>query len=147
MSEEILPIIKIGDPVLREMCVPIEDVASEETKQLIANMLTTAKNTPCAGLAASQVGVIKRIFLMKPDVTEDFLVVINPKIISWSDEKEEMTEGCLSIPGVVKVKSRFKSVSVEYTVPAGYKKKETFTGWKARVFQHEFDHLNGILMI
>jgi len=147
MSEEILPIIKIGDPVLREMCVPIEDVASEETKQLIANMLATAKNTSCAGLAAPQVGVIKRIFLMKPDISGDFLVIINPKIISWSEEKEKMAEGCLSIPGVSKVKSRFKSISVEYTVPAGYQKKESFSGWEARVFQHEFDHLNGVLMI
>lgn len=147
MTEEILPIIKIGDPVLKEMCVSIEEVGSEETKQLIANMLATAKNTPCAGLAAPQVGIIKRIFLMKPNIGGDFVVVINPKIISWSDEKEEMTEGCLSIPGVAKVKSRFKSISVEYTVPAGYQKKDTFSGWEARIFQHEFDHLNGVLMI
>lgn len=147
MSGNILPIITVEDPILKEMCVSIEDVASEETKQLIADMLATAKNRPCAGLAAPQVGVIKRIFLMKPDIGGDFLVVINPKIISWSDEKEEMAEGCLSIPGVSKIKSRFKSISVEYTVPAGYQKKDTFSGWEARVFQHEFDHLNGVLMI
>jgi peptide deformylase len=95
------------------------------------------------GLAANQVGIPLRVFVMK-GAPENF-VCFNPKIVVASEEQELLEEGCLSFPGVnVKVK-RPKSIKARFQTPSGETTTMTFTGLTARVFQHELDHLDGIV--
>lgn len=138
----VLPILRWPDPRLSTPCAPVEgDVA-----QLAADMLETMYAAPGRGLAAPQVGVLKRLFVM--DVawktgTPDPVVCINPAILWRSDEVAEGAEGCLSIPGISTQVTRAVAIRLAWTTLAGERREADLTGFAAICAQHEYDHLDG----
>lgn len=103
----------------------------------------TAHEDNCAGLAAIQLGIPKRVIVVKEG--SNFVTYINPVIVKRSRESYVATEGCLSLDGPRTVK-RYRSVMVSYTTPNGKKKSKTFDGFVAEILQHEIDHCNGALI-
>lgn len=142
-------IIPYGARVLRE---PADEVISvdEELKGLVVDMTETLKAAGGIGLAAPQVGVSKRLFIVDWSILEEggkLEVFINPRILKASPEKEVGSEGCLSLPQLLLDIKRPKWVEVEYTRLDGEQVKMVLTDFPARVFQHEYDHLEGKLII
>ncbi len=150
-----LEITELGNSVLRRRADTVKDIRDKKIQKLIDDMVATVAEAHGAGLAAPQVDSSLRIFVMAehpgeryPDAGEmEARVVINPKIISASKTMEKGWEGCLSIPGVRGLVPRHKSISVRYTDREGNSVKSTFSDFVARVFQHEYDHLNGIVFL
>ncbi|SDC43841.1 peptide deformylase [Geotoga petraea] len=132
----------IGDPVLRKKTKEIEKF-DEELKLLIEKMFSEMYRLDGVGLAAPQVGMSYKFFVM--DDGENKKTVINPKIKSFSEDQIIFEEGCLSIPEVFAEIERPKTITVEYYNESGEKIEEELTDYTARIFQHENDHLNGIL--
>ena len=142
-------IVTDGHPTLRKVAKKVDpkEIADPLFQQLIDDMFATMYAAPGVGLAAPQVNVSKRIFVM--DVQDDeheSAVVINPKFELTEDE-EEMTEGCLSVPGYVGEITRFKHVAVSGLDRNGNKIRLEGEGLFAQCLQHEIDHLNGVLYI
>ncbi|HZZ65199.1 MAG TPA: peptide deformylase [Candidatus Baltobacteraceae bacterium] len=144
-------IITDGHPTLRKIAkkVNAKEISDPLFQQLIDDMFETMYNAPGVGLAAPQVNVGKRLFVM--DVGEDEqhpdggrYVVINPKI-ELAQEEVEMTEGCLSVPGYVGDITRFSHVAVSGLDRHGEKVRLEGRGLFAQCLQHEIDHLNGVL--
>lgn len=155
----ILPIVAYGDPVLRKKGEDI-DKNYPDLKQLIANMQETMYNASGVGLAAHQIGKAIRLFVIDASpfgededfdeaervVLRDFKhVFINPKIILEEGEEWAFNEGCLSIPDVRQDVYRKSIITIEYLDEDFNKKSEVLNGLAARVFQHEYDHIEGIL--
>ena len=138
----LLTIVKEGDDILRKKCREV-DVITPRIKTLIEDMIETLHEAQGAGLAAPQVGVLKRIALVETEPGET-IVLINPKIVAYYGEQEEL-EGCLSIPGKWGVTKRPMGVTVNAIDINGNPVTYTGTGLKARAFCHEIDHLDGIL--
>ena len=139
-----LKIVKVGDPVLRTVCRPVDKI-TPRTIQLIDDMIETMRAADGVGLAAPQVGVLRRIVVIEtPD--DGLIELINPKIIAFAGEQRS-EEGCLSIPGKYGTTVRPMHVTVRATNRNG----ETFdisgTGLLAKAFCHEIDHLDGKLYI
>ena len=97
------------------------------------------------GIAAPQVGISERFFIMVPD-SEPF-VIINPRLLDKSSTRVKDWEGCLSIPGIRGKVPRYKSIVVEFMTTDGETVKAELKGWPARIFQHELDHLDGIVFL
>jgi len=143
----ILEIKKFNEPVLRKKCEKVKKV-DEEIKKLIVDMVQTMKEEQGIGLAAPQVGVSKRVIVVQTDLEgRRILALVNPKIIKKSQEKEKDEEGCLSFPGIFLEIKRAKEVEVEGLDIKREKIKLKAKGLLARVFQHEIDHLDGVLFI
>lgn len=155
----ILPIVAYGDPVLRKAGKEI-DPDYPELETLITNMKETMYNADGVGLAAPQIGKSLRLFLVDAspfaedkELEEDereFLktfnhVFINPKIIKEEGEEWAFNEGCLSIPEVREDVFRHEKITIEYQDEKFEKHTQVLTGLAARVFQHEYDHIEGIL--
>lgn len=155
----ILPIIAYGDPVLRKVCDTIPEDYPELSK-LIEDMFQTMYHSNGVGIAAPQVGLAIRLFVVdtngfseNEDLTseeKEYLrnfkkVFINAKIIEEEGQPWAFNEGCLSIPGVTEDVSRKPTLVIEYQDEHFVKHNETFTGLAARVIQHEYDHIEGIL--
>ena len=137
---------KFGDPVLRSPASPVEDFGSElasEAERMVAIM----HDALGVGLAATQLGVMRRLLVFQagPDATPTALV--NPEIEWRSDDLETAEEGCLSLPGVVVDVERPLHVRVRGTDAAGEALRIEASGLEARVIQHEVDHLDGVLML
>jgi len=111
--------------------------------EVVEDMFTLMKDNNGMGLAAPQVGINKRFFIMSYD--EQDYVCCNPKLISANIRTESAIEGCLSFPGVKVRVERSESAKVQYTTPGGTKRTRTFRGVLARCFLHELDHLDGIV--
>jgi peptide deformylase len=144
-----LEIIQIGHPTLREIAreLTVEEIRSPEIQTLIDDMVFTMKRASGVGLAAPQVNQSLRLFVMKSGLSVPLTVVINPKI-EYLEEAgtQNSTEGCLSIPGqTVRVK-RFKKLRMSYLNRHGEEMFEEVRGFKAIISQHEYDHLNGVLI-
>lgn len=141
----ILDITKLGEPILREKAQPVAEV-NDEIRQLCEDMFETMIEAEGVGLAGPQVGKNLRLFVLIAD-DEVRRVFINPQIIKTSEEVGEYDEGCLSIPQVYETITR----PVAVTVQALNEKGKPFTleadGFLARIIQHEYDHLDGILYI
>jgi peptide deformylase len=144
-----LPIILFPDPILRKAALPVERVDAGMLR-LAADMLETMYRAPGVGLAAPQVGVSRRIFVM--DASRDPepaapRVFLNPEILASGDETRIYEEGCLSIPEMFAEVERPAAVVVGYLSLEGEMREERLEGHGATVAQHEIDHLNGILFI
>lgn len=111
--------------------------------ELVETLLKTMVDTKGVGLSANQLGLPYRVFVMRGD--EYNFAFFNPNIVSYSSEIDVREEGCLSVPGVVVKVPRSKTVRVRFQTPSGAVDTKTFDGLSARVIQHEFDHLNGVL--
>jgi peptide deformylase len=134
----------IGDPALREKCREVTST-DEEVKDLFKKMADTLAASPGrVGLAASQVGVLKRIFIY--DLGYGPRCIINPEIVETEDETF-CEEGCLSIPGIYVSLPRFGRVKVKCTTLSGHNIVLEAEGFTAQVLQHECDHLEGVLII
>ena len=144
----LIPIITIPDPVLRKVAAPITEI-TDGVRQLLTDMAETMYDAPGIGLAAPQISISQRLIVMDcgKDETPELFKMINPEIISRSDELAVLEEGCLSIPDQTAEVERPASVEVKYTDIAGGEQRLTCEGLLAACVQHEVDHLNGMLFI
>jgi peptide deformylase len=147
----ILKIARMGHPVLLQRAVEVADPGSPEIARLIRDMAETLDDAGGVGLAAPQVFTALRLSLyLVPASRADedavpLTAVINPVITPLDEDMELGWEGCLSIPGLRAAVPRHKRIRLEYTDEKGVAAGRTIAGFHARVVQHEFDHLNGIL--
>ena len=137
------------DPILRKKCEPLEKVDTE-TKKLMDDMLETMYAAPGIGLAAIQVGILKRLVVLdisKGEEEKKPMFLINPKIIHQSKKTSIYEEGCLSLPGQFAEIERPAECILKYIDYNGKEKELKADGLLATCVQHEVDHLNGILFI
>ena len=148
-------ITELGNPVLRQEAESVESISDSEIQELIDDMILTAAEASGVGIAAPQVSESLRIFIIAgtaspryPDAPEtETKVIINPEIVSVSDELEKGWEGCLSIPGLRALVPRHKSIRAVYRDRNDNLVEEGFSDFAARVFQHEYDHINGVVFL
>jgi peptide deformylase len=141
----VLPILIWPDARLKQRGTPVR---SEQLDDLIADMFDTMYAAKGRGLAAPQVGVSKRLFVMDCTWKEgppSPMVMINPTIMATENDPVAADEGCLSIPGVLVEVTRPKAVTLQWTARKGDIHMADFDGFEARCIQHEFDHLNGVV--
>jgi peptide deformylase len=154
----IRPIIGPNNPLLRRKARVVANPNTPAVQQLIEDMIATMRDAPGVGLAAPQVAVGQRIVVVEfgeapegaPDDFEPekkLYVFVNPEIVARSDEMEDGAEGCLSLPGYAGNVMRHKAVTVKALNRKGKPIKVKARGWLARIFQHEIDHLDGVLFI
>ena len=137
-------ILTDDDPILRQVSEPVSTFDGELVVWCDA-LVETMKKANGAGISAPQVGVSKRIIVIT-DTCGEPIVMINPKMVDHSTKLFTMEEGCLSLPGRCVDVVRPFIVKVEYQDTSGHKLKQELDFWASRVFQHELDHLNGVLM-
>lgn len=145
----IRPILVLPDPRLRAVADPVEAI-DEDIKKLAADMLETMYAAPGIGLAATQIGEMKRVVVMdlsKENEPKDPIVMINPEILKFSEETVTTEEGCLSIPELYYDVERPAAVTVRYTDLEGKTVERDATERLAICIQHEIDHLDGVLYI
>lgn len=144
------PILIHPDPRLKKVCAPVPQI-TPEVRRLAEDMLDTMYHAPGVGLAAPQVGVLARLFVMDCVKEEGAaprpLVLINPEVVWSSDEVSTYEEGCLSIPEQYAEVTRPARVRMRWTDLAGAGQEEEFAGLWATCAQHELDHLNGKLFV
>ena len=136
-------VVQVGDDVLRQKCFPVEEF-DEKLWKLLDDMKETVKKEEGAGLAAPQVGVLRRLAVV--DVDEGYFELINPVIVSQKGEQSGW-EGCLSVRGKSGIVSRPMKVVVVYQDRNGEKQTIKAKGFFARAICHELDHLDGVLYI
>ena len=146
----IFPIVAYGDPVLKKRAADIKK-DYDGLDELIESMYETMYASSGVGLAAPQIGLSIRLFVIdgapfeEDEVSEFKEVFINPVIVEESGEKWKFNEGCLSIPGIREDVSRNPVITLEYYDRNWSRQKRTFTGLAARIIQHEYDHIEGVL--
>ena len=137
-------IVKVGDPVLRQKCRPVEKFDAR-LHALLDDMVETMRDADGVGLAAPQVGILRRVVVVEC-VEGEVIELINPKIIAFSGEQEGQ-EGCLSVPGEAGIVRRPMHVTVRAQDRNGNTFEHNGSGLLARAFCHELDHLDGKLYI
>ena len=150
-----LKIAQLGQPVLRKMAqaIPAEDIASPAFQQFVADMRETLEVAGGVGLAAPQVFTSRRVFLARilPPASENekpgIEVFVNPRLTGLSEEAVSAWEGCLSYVELLVRVPRLRAVRVDYLNAMGEPRAMALEGFPARVVQHEFDHLEGILTL
>lgn len=143
-----LKIIQYPDPRLRKVAEEVApDEFNDDLRALVARMFDLMRQDGGVGLAAPQVGILKRIFVINPTGKEgDDQAYVNP-VLSDPEESEKGEEGCLSLPGIRADILRDFRITCAARDPHGNAFTETAEGYKARIWQHEFDHLNGALIL
>ena len=147
-AAKLIPIVKIPDPILRQIAQPVDEI-TDGVRQLLDDMAATMYDAPGIGLAAPQINVSQRLVVIdcgKDDVPELYKMV-NPEIIALSEEQAVLEEGCLSIPDQTAEVTRPAEVSIRYLDETGTSQTLTADGLLAACIQHEIDHLNGVLFI
>lgn len=139
-----LTIRTLGDKVLTQKAKRVANV-DDSIRNICISMVDTMNVNNGVGLAANQVGILKRIVVIK-DGEED-KVMINPEIVEYSQEICDMKEGCLSIPDTFLDIQRPETIKVKYRNMKGKPHFETYSGLTSRIIQHEIDHLDGIVMV
>lgn len=149
-------IVTLPDPVLRRKARPVKKI-DKDLQALIDDMIETMRDAPGVGLAAPQVGISDRLIVVEyadppegereeaEEVKPKLYVVINPEIVKTSREAVVGIEGCLSIPSLVGEVERYEMVQVKGLNRHGQPMKIKAEGWLARIFQHEIDHVDGVL--
>ena len=151
----ILDIAELGNPILRCQSQAIDRVREPKILQLIEDLIATAELNNGVGIAAPQVSQSYRLFIVasRPSIRYPQApkmhptAMINPTIISYSGEIVKDWEGCLSVPGLRGLVPRDRAIEVEYTTITGDRVRKIFTDFIARIFQHELDHLDGIVFL
>ncbi len=152
---EILQISQLGNPVLRQPSQVVENIQDSRIQQLIDNLIFTVGHAHGVGIAAPQVARGDRLFIVasRPNLRYpqapkmEPTAMINPRIVASSTETVKDWEGCLSIPGMRGLVPRSKAIEIEYTSRDGQLHKQELTDFVARIFQHEHDHLDGIVFL
>jgi peptide deformylase len=153
----VLPVATVGDPVLRERAaeVALEDLRSPAVQRLIDDMIETMRAAGGAGLAATQVSAAVRIAVLEVDHNPRYpykppiplTVIVNPTIEPLSSQKLLINEGCLSVPDLRGDLERWVEVRVSYLDRDGSERETLARGLTAGTFQHEVDHLDGVLFL
>ena len=150
-SVSILKIAKIGHPILLKKTKEVKEIGSDSIKKIVYDMSETMLDTNGAGLAAPQIHINRRILIFRnPDIVEENIKIeitalINPTIEKITEETNDAWEGCLSIPGMLGLVRRYSKIKYSgYDLEGNIINKEA-ENLHARIVQHEFDHLNGIL--
>ena len=149
----IVPIIKYGSPILRKHLSIVTE--ADNMEEIATNLFDTVKKIHGVGLAAPQIGILKCVFVIDttlfPNDNERVekykKVFMNPEIIWASSNEVCFTEGCLSIPGIKEEVMRPDKIRVRYLDMSFNRIEEELDGVKSRIFQHEYDHLEGVLFI
>ncbi len=152
---EILEIIQLGHPILRSQAQNVDNIHSSQVQSLIDNLLATVIASNGVGIAAPQVASRDRLFIVAsrpnpryPNAPEmEPTAMINPQILANSSQLVTGWEGCLSIPGIRGLVPRYQAIEVEYSDRTGKLHKQELTDFVARIFQHELDHLDGIVFV
>jgi len=148
-------IAQLGAGVLRRRSKAVVDAHREDTQGLIANLQATLAYSQGVGLAAPQISVLRRVIIVASKPTKRYpnaplmepTVMINPSFRPCSKAMEKDWEGCLSIPGIRGLVPRFQEIAINYTGPDGAAVTNILSGFAARVFQHEYDHLEGLVYL
>jgi peptide deformylase len=152
-------VLEVGDPVLRERAreLTLDELRAPETQLLIDEMIATMRSVGGAGLAANQVGVLGRIAVIEVPVTGNprypykppipLTVIVNPELEPIDGQTVRINEGCLSVPGLRGEVNRHVNIRVRYLDRTGEPHEEIKRGLTAGTFQHEVDHLDGILFL
>ncbi len=148
------PLVYYGNPTLRRKSDPVKEI-TPEIHQVVQDLIETTKEHDGAGMAAVQIGVLHRVFILCRYIHHDDgrwtmtspYVYINPRIVEYSEETLIDTEGCLSLPGMRAKVERPEKIRVIWTDLEGKEQEEAFEGYNARSILHENDHLNGVLYI
>jgi len=149
--DNISEIAQLGATVLRLQAQAVTDFQDDEIQQIIKTLQDTLATTQGVGIAAPQISISKRIIIIASRPTLRYpsaplmepTVMINPAFQALSDTREKDWEGCLSIPGIRALVPRYKEILINYTNQHGVLVEAMLEGFVARVFQHEFDHLEG----
>ncbi|OUL28062.1 peptide deformylase [Nostoc sp. 106C] len=152
---QLLPIIQLGNPILRQQATLIDNIQDQGIQNLIDDLLATVAQANGVGIAAPQIAESYRLFIVAsrpnpryPNAPEMApTAMINPKIIAHSTEVVKGWEGCLSVPGIRGFVPRYQAIEVEYTDRNGKLQQQELTDFVARIFQHEYDHLDGIVFV
>lgn len=152
---EVLQVSQLGHPVLRRQAQAIENWEDEQLQKLIDNLIHTAENAKGVGIAAPQVAQSYRLFIVASRPSDRYpqaptmepTAMINPRIISRSNELVKDWEGCLSIPGIRGLVPRSQKIEIEYISRYGKLHRQELTDFVARIVQHEYDHLDGIVFL
>lgn len=155
MNTDSLEVLQLGHPHLRKTSVAVSDLTSVHFQSFVDTLLLYVNEVGGMGIAAPQVDVDKRLFIIcsRPNSrypnapTMKPTVVINPEIIRTSVEIEKDWEGCLSVPGIRGLVPRHQTLSVRYLTRHGEIVQTEYSGFVARIFQHELDHLDGIVFL
>ncbi|MBE9076747.1 peptide deformylase [Romeria aff. gracilis LEGE 07310] len=148
-------IIQLGDPQLRSHAQPVADFADPRIQLLIDDLIETAQAANGVGIAAPQVGESLRLFIVasRPNLRYPHApsmaptAMLNPQIIAHSDEAIEAWEGCLSVPDRRGQVRRYREIEVTYQDRWGKPQRQVLTDFVARIFQHEYDHLEGRVFV
>lgn len=152
---ELLQISQLGNPVLRQTAESITEIQAQPVQSLIDDLLATLRHSNGVGIAAPQVGVSQRLLIVAsrpnpryPHAPEmEPTPMVNPRLVRHSDEVVKDWEGCLSIPGIRGLVPRYREVAIEYYDRHGNFQHQELTDFVARIFQHEFDHLEGYVFL
>lgn len=155
MNKNNFDIIQLGHPHLRRTSTAISDLNSAQFQSFIDSLLQFVIDKGGMGIAAAQVDVAQRVFIMcsrpnsrYPEAPEmEPTIVINPEITWSSSETEKDWEGCLSLPGIRALVPRHHAIKVSYLTRNGKTIEAEYSGFIARIFQHELDHLNGMVFL
>lgn len=137
-----MKIVLYGNPTLREKSTPVEKI-DDELRKTLDEMVELMRKANGVGLAANQVDINKRFFVL--EIEEQVKKIINPEILEYGEEIVEYEEGCLSIPEIYKKVKRPEMIKVKYQNENGEEIIEELHNLWSRAFQHEFDHIEGIL--
>jgi peptide deformylase len=149
----VLPVLRLGDPRLREVAEPVREFDTAQLHALVRDMLDTMHANDGAGLAANQIGVLQRVVIFGlegnpryPDAEAvPLTVLVNPQIVPLDAQRDAGWEGCLSVPGMRGLVPRYTRIQYRGVDPFGQPIERTVADFHARVVQHECDHLDGIL--
>lgn len=148
-------IAELGQPVLRRPAPPVADPGDPAVQMVIDDMIATAAEASGVGIAAPQVHESLALFIIASRPSPRYpdapamapLALLNPEMVWGSEERDKDWEGCLSIPGLRGLVPRHRRIGVRYLDRAGRLREEELSGFVARIFQHELDHIHGTVFI
>jgi peptide deformylase len=148
-------VITVGDPVLRQIAAPVADVADPYVQRLIDDLIETARLANGVGIAAPQIACSERLFIVASRPNARYpqaplmepTAMLNPRLVAHGDTVVQGWEGCLSVPGMRGLVPRYEYIEVEYLGRDGALHRQQLTDFVARIFQHELDHLDGIVFL
>ncbi|WP_315789216.1 peptide deformylase [Fischerella sp. JS2] len=151
----LLPIIQLGNPILRQKATEVEDIQDVTVQKLIDDLMATVTEANGVGIAAPQVAQSYRVMIVASRPNPRYphaphmepTAMINPRIVAHSSTVSKDWEGCLSIPGIRGLVPRYEAIEVEYTDRNGKIQRQLLTNFVARIFQHEYDHFDGIVFL
>lgn len=152
---QLLQVSQLGNKILRKKTTPIKNIKDFQLKKIIGDLKATVMDVDGVGISAPQVYKSIRLFIIASHPNPRYpkapymkpTAVINPYILNYSKEKTKDWEGCLSVPGIRGLVSRHKKITVSYTTEDGVLVKKKYKDFIARIFQHEYDHLEGLLFL